>query len=210
MGGFIDVDSWRRREHFRLYRGFANPFFSVCVDVDVSSLWRACREPDGPSFFLAALFCALRAANETEAMRLRIRGEGVWEHDRVRVSSTVLRSDETFGFARFELAERFDDFQEGGIREIERAKSSPNLEPAREQDDVIYHSTIPWIRFTSFSNPMASNEDSIPKLVFGKSTSANGIQLMPVAVEVHHGLVDGLDVARFFDRFQSSMASMSP
>jgi chloramphenicol O-acetyltransferase len=26
---------------------------------------------------------------------------------------------------------------------------------------------------------------------------------MPVAVEVHHALVDGLDVARFFDRFNS-------
>ena len=25
--------------------------------------------------------------------------------------------------------------------------------------------------------------------------------MMPVAVEVHHALVDGLDVARFFDRF---------
>jgi chloramphenicol O-acetyltransferase len=24
---------------------------------------------------------------------------------------------------------------------------------------------------------------------------------MPVAVEVHHALVDGLDVARFFERF---------
>ena len=28
---------------------------------------------------------------------------------------------------------------------------------------------------------------------------------MPVAVEVHHALVDGLDVARFFERFASNL-----
>ena len=28
---------------------------------------------------------------------------------------------------------------------------------------------------------------------------------MPVAVEVHHALADGLDVARFFERFAANL-----
>jgi len=29
---------------------------------------------------------------------------------------------------------------------------------------------------------------------------------MPVAVEVHHALVDGLDVARLFERFETGLS----
>jgi chloramphenicol O-acetyltransferase len=30
---------------------------------------------------------------------------------------------------------------------------------------------------------------------------------MPVAVEVHHALVDGIDVAKFIERFQAELNS---
>src|SRR6266567_2902441 len=99
-GHFLDLPNWKRREHFELYRNFANPFFSVCVDVDVTELWRRCSEDGGPSFFLATVFFALRACNETEAFRMRVRGDGVWLHDRVSITPTVMRSDDTFAFAR--------------------------------------------------------------------------------------------------------------
>lgn len=208
MGHFVDLSTWKRREHFQLYQGFANPFFSVCADVDVTALIRECRQTGGPSFFLSALFCALRAINANEAMRLRIRGDRVWLHDRVRASATVLRDDETFGFGRFELTDTFDEFHQKGRAEIERVKVSTTLEPARDQDDLVYQSTIPWIRLTSFTNPVSSPPDSIPKFVFGKCSRAGDGHAMPVAVEVHHGLVDGLDAGLFYERFQREMSGL--
>jgi chloramphenicol O-acetyltransferase len=33
---------------------------------------------------------------------------------------------------------------------------------------------------------------------------------MPVAVEVHHAVVDGLDVARFMERFQHALSGFRP
>src|ERR1051325_5548601 len=32
----IDVSRWKRRDHFELFRRYKQPFFSVCVDVDVT------------------------------------------------------------------------------------------------------------------------------------------------------------------------------
>src|SRR3954471_4125860 len=96
MGHRIDLNGWKRREHFELYRNFANPFFSVCAEVDAAATRRACDEPGGPSFFLATVFLALRAVNEIEAFRTRVRGAGAFIHDRVSITPTVLRSDDTF------------------------------------------------------------------------------------------------------------------
>jgi chloramphenicol O-acetyltransferase type A len=43
----------------------------------------------------------------------------------------------------------------------------------------------------------------VPKIVFGRHREAGGRRWMPVSVEVHHALVDGLHVGRFFERFQA-------
>jgi len=208
MSGFIDLDTWKRREHFFIYGGLANPFWSICADVDVTPLWQQSRDGKGRSFSFGAIYVALAAANETESFRLRIRGDKVWLHDRVGISTTILRSDETFSFALFPMTERFADFENLARAETDIAKRTGSLRaPAESQDDLIYHSTIPWIRFTAFTNAIGRGDDSIPRLVFGRCTEEGGRWRMPVSVEVHHALVDGLDVARFFERFEQGLDS---
>jgi chloramphenicol O-acetyltransferase type A len=209
MGRYLDLQEWKRREHYALFRSMPNPWFSICLDVDVSHLWHSTREPGGPSFFLAALFVAMRAVNLTEAFRLRLREDGVWLHDQVDASSTIMRADETFVFAQFRTFERFDQFQAHGLDEIARARAAA-LGGQSVRDDLIYHSTLPWIRFTAFTNPLSTADDSIPRIVFGKCFQTGGAWHMPVAIEVHHALVDGLDVARFVERFQEGLDAPLP
>lgn len=207
MSGFIDLDTRKRREHFSIYMGLANPFWSICADVDVTRLWRHCHRTNDYSFSIAAIYLALLAANETEPFRLRIRENKVWLHDRIDVSTTVLRADETFAFAIFPLAGTFSEFQTHARAEAQIARTSETLGAAVSgRDNLIYHSTLPWIRFTAVSNPTDGVQDCIPRLVFGRCSEQEGRWLMPVAVEVHHGLVDGIDVARFFERFERNLA----
>ncbi|RYD86239.1 MAG: chloramphenicol acetyltransferase, partial [Sphingobacteriales bacterium] len=47
--------------------------------------------------------------------------------------------------------------------------------------------------------------ESVPKITFGKYREDAGRKLMPVSVEAHHGLVDGLHVARYFEIFAKLM-----
>jgi chloramphenicol O-acetyltransferase type A len=152
---------------------------------------------------------ALAAVNETEAFRLRIRGDKVWIHDRLDISTTVLRPDETFAFALFPMAENFATFQAQAHIEAQAARACTTLVVAASgRDDLVYHSTFPWVRFTAISNPTNGGDDSIPRIVFGKYSEQNGRWSMPVSVEVHHALVDGLDVARFFQRFEQRLESV--
>ena len=70
---------------------------------------------------------------------------------------------------------------------------------------MIYHSSLPWIRFTAFTNALRRG-GSIPRIVFGKCSTEGRITRMPLAIEVHHALVDGLDVARFIERFEHELS----
>lgn len=206
-GRFIDLGSWNRREHFHLFKTFASPFFSVCVDVDATATWEQCRLPESPSFYIATLFHSLRAANDTEALRLRIRGDRVWVHDSVRASATILRDDDTFGFGIFPPAPNLEEFAAHAAGEVAAAKRiAPLVLPRPGEDDLVYHSSLPWMRFTAFSNALNAGKDSVPRVVFGRCAQRGGRWLMPVAVEVHHALVDGLDVARYLEAFQAGLS----
>jgi len=205
MGHQIDLAGWKRREHFEVFRNFANPFFSVCAEVDASATRRACEGPNAPSFFLATVFLALRAANEIDAFRIRVRGDGAFIHDSVSITPTVLRGDDTFGFSRLEPAPTFPEFAARSTGVVAAAKEIKPLLTILPDDDVIYHSTLPWLRFTSFSNALDGAKDSVPRIVFGKCVNDGGRWPMPVGVEVHHAVVDGLDVARFFEKFQAGL-----
>ena len=205
VGHLVDLKNWKRREHYELFRKYDQPFFSVTVDMDVTRVWNRCLKRGGPSFFLTSLFLVLKAVNETEAFRLRLRRRGVWLHDRVAVGPTIRRADETYGFARLEAGDSVDQFIAAGRATIAGAAGRNTLTAEKDTDDIVFLSVLRWLRFTSFTNALPG-DDSIPRIVFGKCAANGRVVSMPVAVEVHHALVDGLDVARFFERFQAALA----
>ena len=200
----LDLAGWKRRRHFEFFRHYERPWFNLCADVDVTALVKRCAEPDGPSFFLASLWLSLLAANQVEELRYRLRGDQVVVYPVVDGGSTVLMPDQTFAFAYFDFDPSFPPFAARGARELDRVRSGPGgLEPRTERDDMIHYSVIPWISFSSFSHARTSSADlSVPKIVFGKHREAGGRRLLPVSVEVHHALVDGLHVGRFYERFE--------
>lgn len=210
-GEWLDLESWPRASHFKWFAGYEQPFFNVCTEIDVSGLHERCRAPGGPSFFLATLFHSARAANEIEAFRLRLRGERVWRHPVVHPGSAIMRENETYAFTQFEYMPDFAEFAHRAraiIDEVSR-RTDPLASDAT-RDDVIYFSVLPWIRFTSCTNAHRSlKTDSVPRIVFGQHFERAGRRWLPVSVEVHHALVDGLDVGRFFERFSASVAAPS-
>jgi len=206
MGGPIDVRKWKRRDHYLWFRKYEQPFFSVTVDVDATAVWNASRRRSAPSFFLTSLFLMLNAANAVEAFRLRLRPRGVWRHDRVAVGPTIMRPDETFGFVRLEPADTLRQFADRARAVISAAERQSGLVSNRlAGDDIVFHSVLPWLRFTASTNALPGKGDSIPRIVFGRCVREGRRMKMPVSVEVHHALVDGLDVARFFERFTANL-----
>lgn len=213
MATYLDLAGWSRRDAFDFFRGFDKPFFNVCVRLDVARLKRALADAGRPAGLgLACYYLALRLANEQPPFRLRIEGERVRVHEVVDGSSTVLREDgESFGFASFDYAPDFASFASAAGAAIRVARREPT-DFAPRPDDVarIYFTTLPWLHFTSFSHARiwrrpGAAEDSVPRFAFGRA-DADGARLwMPMSVEVHHALMDGVHVGRFVQGFEAAL-----
>src|ERR1043165_7761339 len=78
MPTYIDLDTWPRREVFEFYRSFDKPFFNVCVQLEVTNLLNELRRHAGVSVALTYPYFALKAANEIEQFRYRLRTAGCW------------------------------------------------------------------------------------------------------------------------------------
>ena len=204
MPEYLDTETWSRRDLFRLFKDYDSPYFNVCADVDVTPLLALARER-GLSFSVTYHFLSTKAANEVEPFRYRLRGERVLVHERVHAGAIVLLPDESFTFVYFDYTEDFGAFHEAARAAVERARREPPPLDARAgQDDLIYHSVIPWVSFTSISHARDSRRRSgIPKVAFGKFREEGGRALMPVSVEAHHALLDGLHAGRWFERLQT-------
>ena len=209
---YLDVSTWPRREAFEYFRGFDKPYFNVCTRLDAAPLKAAVAARGVGSFSLACHFVALRLANEQEPMRLRLEGGRVRVHDSLQGGATVLRDDESFGFAYLEPDTDWARFAAQGARAMAAARDrTAPFEPRTEHSAVVHFTTLPWIAFSSFSH--ARNwglEDSVPKVSFGR-IEADGARLwLPFSVEVHHALMDGLHLGRYVQSMETVLLDPAP
>jgi len=212
MATYLDITRWPRRASFDYFRAFDKPYFNVCTRVDVSRLKPAVAEAGVGGLSLACYFLALRLANEQEPFRYRLEDGRVRVHERVHGSTTVLRDDDSIAFAYIDAADDFMTFAAAGTAAIAAARErSAPFDPRLDEAAVLHFTTLPWIHFTSFSHARNwGREDSVPKLAFGR-IEADGARLwLPLSVEVHHALMDGLHVGRFIEGFEAALQAPRP
>jgi chloramphenicol O-acetyltransferase type A len=207
MPTYLDLATWPRRELFEFYRDFDKPYFNVCLRLDVTNLVKELRNHPDISVALTYHYFALKAANEIEQFRYRLRKGQVLVHEVINGGTTLMLPNETFTLVYFDYAETFVEFIGPAQRAVQEMKKDPVFEPRHDDDARIHCTTLPWISFTSFSHARNwRREDSVPKISFGKFTQENSRTLLPFSVEVHHALVDGLHVGRFVTRIEEMLA----
>lgn len=207
MPTYIDLDTWPRRELFEFYRDFDKPYFNVCTRLDVTNLLQELAKHPGVSVALTYHYFILKAANEIEQFRYRLRNGRVLVHDVINGGTTLMLPNETFTLVYFDYADTFAEFIGPAQRAVEETKKDGGFRPRHEDDARIHCTTLPWIAFTSFSHARNwRREDSVPKISFGKFIRENDRTLMPFSVEVHHALVDGLHVGRYIERIEEMLA----
>jgi chloramphenicol O-acetyltransferase type A len=204
---YLDLAAWPRRDAFDYFRGFDKPYFNVCVRLDVARLKQAVADSGRGGLALAYHFIALSLANALEPFRYRLEGERVRIHPQVDGSTTVLRDDGSFGFADLAYHADFASFAAEGAAAIAATRSGrPPFEPKPDDSARIHFTTLPWLHFTSFSHARNwGREDSVPKLAFGRIEADGARAWMPLSVEVHHALMDGLHVGQFVQGFEAAL-----
>ena len=203
MAKYLDVTNWARRDLFEFFRGYDNPYFNVCTQLDITRLLAYLRGHTQVSVSLTLHYLALRVANEIEPFRYRLKDGKVIVHDVIHGGTIVLLPNESFNFAYFDYQEDFGKFIAAAQRAVDEVKLGDKPFNASPNEDRIHFTVLPWVAFTSFAHARNwGREDSIPKIAFGKFTTQNGRTQLPISVEVHHGLMDGLHVGRYLTRFQ--------
>lgn len=208
MKHLLDLSNWNRREHFEFFSRFEEPFFGLVATVDCT-LALAEAKRLGIPFFLYYLYQALQAVNQVDALRYRVENEQVYSFDRIHASATIGRPDYTFGFSFIELHNDLEKFVREAQVEINAVQASEGLRlsPSTARLDVIHFSALPWVRFTGLTHARSfSHPDSIPKISVGRTYTEGSAILMPVSVNVHHGLADGYHVGLFLDEFQQRLS----
>ena len=204
----IDFEKWERRTTFEFFKDYKDPFFNMAANLDVTRLYRFCKDSDLP-FSVAVLYFSIKTANEIREFRRRMIGDKVVEFDRIEATQTILNDDNTFSFCYFPMRDSLNEFVEIGLASREKYGALRSFDVENERIDLIYYSVIPWVSFTSFKHANSGDHrQTVPRMVFGKMFQDGERRLMPFSVEVHHCLMDGYHVGQYFNRFQAHLSSV--
>ena len=205
MYRIVDIETWPRRSTYEFFKDYADPFFNFTANVDVTSLYRFCKQNE-LSFSLSALYFTLVAVNKIREFRMRFDGERLVEFERIHATQTILNDDETFSFAYFEMKDDVFEFVRAGKEGLPKYKALKTFDVESDRLDLIYCSVIPWVSFTSFKHASRlDGSQTIPRVVFGKHFDDHERKFMPLSVEANHAILDGLHVGKLFNSYQAEI-----
>lgn len=199
---FIDIENWKRKDHYNYFKQFNYPHFNICGNLDITRFYTYIKGNEIP-FFISMLYASTKTANSIKEFRFRIREDKIVEHETVSPSFTVMTESEVFSFCTVKFTDGFNNFKTNTSNEIQKSKNNVSIVDEPGRDDLLYITSIPWISFTNITHPIQMNPvDSIPRISWGKYYEESGKIKLPLSVQAHHALVDGIHVGQYFNTIQ--------
>jgi len=204
----VDLDTWHRADQFRFFRTYDRPHYAVTSRLDVTRIVTT-RKAHGVSPYRACLYAIGAGLHAVPELLMRFREDSVVLHDGIELSMTVPLSDGSgnFNYAYVPYDPDFGIFDAHCRDLISAASVNATLKPnTGERDDLAYLSCLPWLDFTSINNAMPGPDDCIPRVSWGKFVeSADHTWSMAMTLEVHHALVDGMQIGAYFASTQKAL-----
>lgn len=200
----IDLQTWPRKPHFDFFRTFQDPFFDVAARLDVSDLIRRTRAQH-LRFYPTFMHAVMTAVNQTPALRLRFRGDRLFDVERCDCSFTIMGDNGLFNYAEAAFHPDLDRFTDAVDIATDAIKSLTTLNlRADGAANFVYVTSIPWTDILSLSHPFPGDpDDCVPRIAWGKIVEADDRFECTVQLTVHHALADGVDAALFLNALRS-------
>ncbi len=75
--------------------------------------------------------------------------------------------------------------------------------------DLIRYSALLWFAFSEMKHVGSiKTGDSVPRISTGKLIQENERLLLPISISVHHGLMDGRNVAEFIQKINECQSAL--
>ena len=121
----------------------------------------------------------------------------------------MAREDGTYAYCQLDCRGDFASFLRTALPLHEEAARHGTIEEdASDLLPYFYVSTVPWVHYTSVTQPTPIPADSNPRLVWGKYGAEGERITMPVTVLCHHGLVDGRQIGDFYRELHRAMGEI--
>jgi chloramphenicol O-acetyltransferase type A len=193
----IDLAHYPRRGLFEAFRDRDMPCFSLTCNLDIAPLLERLRVT-GERFFITMSYVLSVAMNRVPELRHRLIDGELYEFERVDPGWTVLLPDKRFSFCDAVFHDDFRTYSADAQRRIAAVRERPD-HATGEKHHMFFITSLPWLSFTAINHPYDAQYASIPLLTLGRYFEQRGQMLLPLAIQVHHALVDGWHVARFYE-----------
>lgn len=208
----IDIESWERKNNYNFFKNFLNPTYSVTSEIRCGEAKVWAKEKKH-SFFLTYVYAILKAVNEIKEFRYRIDGEDIYLYDYVDLFAPIkINEDGKFFTVRIPWNPDFSTFHAQAKEIIQSIPedgdpySAENNTSEIEKLGVILISATPDLYFTSITTTqMVQHGSDYPLINAGKAIPRDNSMIMPVAISLHHGFVDGHHVSLFYKSIQSAL-----
>jgi len=195
-----------RQAHLDLFSGYDSPTVNITAACE-------CRDFVGPAKarrippFALLLHGIAQASLHVEAFRYRLLDGKPRTVERLTVSYTVVGADGNLNFSTFPFDPDRGEFVLRYLADRAEARTAGHLRlTPMDHRDYLFVTCLPWLRFTSIQHPVARFADcSIPNIAVGRFDHRRDRVAFPIAVQAHHGLVDGLHVHQFIQALEGIM-----
>lgn len=199
----VNIEKWNRKEHFDAYRDAIKCGFSLTVKLDISAVIPFVKE-QGFKFYPVMIYLLSKAVNQHPEFKMAMKDGDLIIWDSVNPVYTVLHQDtETFSALSVPYSDSFQDFIASYNAVLQRNENNRSFLPEKAPKNHFNISALPWIHFESFNLNIADFTDYFaPSFTFGKYQTEGNKILMPLAIQVHHAVCDGLHVAKLINTLQ--------
>jgi chloramphenicol O-acetyltransferase type A len=202
----IDLNTYERLSLYQFFKAKSYPVFATTTPMDIT-LFKAYTQAHQLPFFVSLSFIVHHIVNELEAFKHRIMDDTLYRFDFLHNSFTIAENNQgayQFGDVCYNL--HYPSYKTQAmqcIADIQQKKYITN--PSINKQQCVFITSIPWFSFTSFHHPYDPVYGSVPIITLGKYYANNQQLWMPVALQVHHALMDGYHVGLFYDKLQKAL-----
>ena len=197
----IDLDSWKRKPYYEHYMNENPCTYSMVIKLDITKIIESKEK-----LYPALLYSITKVINNHEEFRYALNEKKeLIMYDYMMPCYTVFhKEEETFSNIWTEWKEDYTDFLNEYNNDLLLYKD--NIEIMAKQntpENTFPVSMIPWTSFESFNLNIKGNYEYLtPIFTIGKYYREENKTLIPLAIQVHHGVCDGFHTCRFCNELQ--------
>lgn len=189
------------------FSDFLTSRYSMTARVNADECYKLSKSKNIP-FFNLTTACILEAINEIPEFKLRIKYGNVIEYDHINAVSPIIQEDHTICEIEIVPPFEFEDIHEWNEyvenKKINIEDNQFLVEPMlRDELPIANLSCIPWIDFDAMTNIVASSNQIMPAISWGKLVDGK----IPISLTASHVFIFGWHFKLFYEKIEEYLTN---